>query len=229
MLTTNDEVLRVASLRGRNSATNVKNGATKGATATQPISLKALAIAALTRNEARNEGATSLEKDAQQMGEKSGCFVACQKFDSHPLTDADLSRLIVGTAQAHGVEPLAVWRWLDVGDIEAFRAGDRDHIAALSPCVASAVALGQLTPSGHALTPPPGLESVTTGATGSRRAMPTAEVVMVRCGDCGHFQRDQIGDGSGIGGCAVNAPVKSARYPAIERRCNQFTRAEGRA
>lgn len=45
----------------------------------------------------------------------------------------------------------------------------------------------------------------------------------VCCGDCGHFERDRIGDGSGIGACAVlDRPPGGLLYPRIDRRCSRF-------
>jgi hypothetical protein len=47
----------------------------------------------------------------------------------------------------------------------------------------------------------------------------------VCCGDCGHFQRDRIGDGSGIGRCAVlDNPPGGLLWPRGERRCSKFER-----
>lgn len=46
----------------------------------------------------------------------------------------------------------------------------------------------------------------------------------VCCGDCGHFERDRIGNGLGIGKCAVlDKPPGGLLYPKIERRCFEFT------
>jgi hypothetical protein len=45
----------------------------------------------------------------------------------------------------------------------------------------------------------------------------------VACRDCWNFQRDPIGDGSGIGRCAKLAdPPGGLLYPRIERRCGEF-------
>lgn len=44
----------------------------------------------------------------------------------------------------------------------------------------------------------------------------------VRCGECLHFIRDRVGDGSGIGGCSVNAPSTGLRWPNAARYCPAF-------
>ncbi len=44
----------------------------------------------------------------------------------------------------------------------------------------------------------------------------------VRCIDCQHFTRDTIGDGTGIGDCALNAPQTKALYPGRSRYCQEF-------
>jgi hypothetical protein len=45
----------------------------------------------------------------------------------------------------------------------------------------------------------------------------------VVCGDCGHFRRDRIGDGSGIGRCAVlTDPPGGLLWPKMDRRCSRF-------
>lgn len=47
----------------------------------------------------------------------------------------------------------------------------------------------------------------------------------VRCSDCRHFERDQLGDGSGIGQCCagVGDSQAAALWPNSERRCDAFT------
>lgn len=47
--------------------------------------------------------------------------------------------------------------------------------------------------------------------------------VQVRCADCLHFTPDAIGDGGGIGHCAVNAETLGARYPNARRYCIAFS------
>lgn len=47
--------------------------------------------------------------------------------------------------------------------------------------------------------------------------------VQVRCADCQHFAPDTVGDGSGIGNCAVNAATLGARYPNARRYCLKFS------
>lgn len=48
---------------------------------------------------------------------------------------------------------------------------------------------------------------------------PTAPVD-VHCGDCRHFLKDPIGDGTGVGCCA--AGVRGALFPTQPRHCRQF-------
>ncbi|MGZ8217875.1 phage replication initiation protein, NGO0469 family [Methylomagnum sp.] len=133
---------------------------------------------------------------------------------ARPLNDAALAALVISTALAHGVDPTDAWFWLDQGDIEALRAGDEAHIQAFPVALASAVALGQLTPSGHAITPP-----------FRPRAMGETERHVVTCGGCAHFLPDRVGDGRGIGGCAVGGPATPARYPNVPRVCRAFKAA----
>jgi putative DNA primase/helicase len=46
---------------------------------------------------------------------------------------------------------------------------------------------------------------------------------LVACADCRHFQRDRIGDGSGIGRCKVLPdPPGPLLYPRVERICEDF-------
>ncbi len=48
----------------------------------------------------------------------------------------------------------------------------------------------------------------------------------VRCGGCRHFERDTIGDGSGIGCCKIGGEGTGPRYPALwanaQRECKDF-------
>lgn len=144
----------------------------------------------------------------------------------HPLTDAALSCLIARTAHAHGVPALAVWQWLDVGDIEGLRAGEPEHVAAFPLCVASAVALGQLQPSGHALTPPPNIENATTGTRIEKRGIPVARPLvgagMVCCGNCGNWTAPH---GDGPGRCGREVKPTAAQGPLcrnVPRYCAAF-------
>ena len=45
----------------------------------------------------------------------------------------------------------------------------------------------------------------------------------VRCADCQHFTPDAVGDGSGIGCCAVDAKTLGSRYPSARRYCMAFS------
>lgn len=49
---------------------------------------------------------------------------------------------------------------------------------------------------------------------------------VVTCGQCQHFIKDDIGDGSGIGQCAIDANHHHDQplYPTSERRCHGFMR-----
>jgi hypothetical protein len=50
------------------------------------------------------------------------------------------------------------------------------------------------------------------------------------CGGCRHFERDTVGDGSGIGQCAAGVPARAgwpARYPNSERHCREFAATTG--
>lgn len=44
----------------------------------------------------------------------------------------------------------------------------------------------------------------------------------VACKGCSHFTPDAIGDGTGIGLCAIDAPTDYPRYPDARRRCSGF-------
>ncbi|XSG85680.1 MAG: hypothetical protein ACPW60_02935 [Methylohalobius sp. ZOD2] len=67
------------------------------------------------------------------------------------------------------------------------------------------------------------------GYTGEHRCWAPPEAPeRVRCADCRHFQPDEIGNGSGIGDCRVDAwqPGEPLLYPSRKRICGQFTRSE---
>ena len=46
----------------------------------------------------------------------------------------------------------------------------------------------------------------------------------VKCSDCFYFQHDCIGDGGGIGNCAIycESKVKHSLYPNIIHHCEEF-------
>lgn len=48
----------------------------------------------------------------------------------------------------------------------------------------------------------------------------------VRCGTCAHFERDRLGDGSGIGRCREDAWRRGqpALYPDAPRQCHVWER-----
>ena len=57
----------------------------------------------------------------------------------------------------------------------------------------------------------------------------------MKCGDCTHFTKDKVGDGTGIGSCAVHeenkrkhgkraaAPKGRCLYPNALRNCHKFS------
>lgn len=64
-------------------------------------------------------------------------------------------------------------------------------------------------------------EKETTRRLGELLARPRQ--VQVSCADCQHFAPDTVGDGSGIGNCAVNAATLGARWPNSRRYCLEFS------
>jgi hypothetical protein len=93
MLTTTNDLLRVARHRERNAQQNAETGATDSATLSQRNGLKALANAALKRNEARNSSATNAQKGAQQNTVQNAHFVAQFEGVFQPPTDHQLADL----------------------------------------------------------------------------------------------------------------------------------------
>lgn len=53
-------------------------------------------------------------------------------------------------------------------------------------------------------------------------AYPVYEEDRIRCCDCQHFLLDDIGDGTGVGSCSVNAPQTRTLYPNRSRYCQEF-------
>lgn len=55
----------------------------------------------------------------------------------------------------------------------------------------------------------------------------------VQCAGCQHFDRDRIGDGSGIGECGVGGegtgPKQTALFPGAWRQCKDFLNSTGRS
>jgi hypothetical protein len=90
-----------------------------------------------------------------------------QKSHSHPpevnfsashrrLSDSDLADLIVRTAKANGLDPLDVWRWMELSTVEDVRGGDPVVIRGFRGGVESAVKSGTLLPDGGHDLPFPG-------------------------------------------------------------------------
>jgi hypothetical protein len=132
-----------------------------------------------------------------------------------PLDDAQLADLIASTAKINGLDPLDVWRWMDLSTVEDVRGGDPAVITSFRGGVESAVKCDTLTPPAvpHNLPFPGGQHQ---GDTDAGR---------VTCGDCGHYQPNRFGAG-GIGRCAVqDDPPGGLLYPRIERRCPRYVTA----
>lgn len=128
-----------------------------------------------------------------------------------PLTLEALAALIAKAARRYGLAPADLWAFLSVEDIEAIRTGSPEEIAALSAFAESRSLTGDTTPGGHDLPFP--------GAGGG----PSEGGRLVRCGDCGHFQPDRVGDGSGIGRCGKGIdPGGGLMYPQVARTCRGF-------
>jgi hypothetical protein len=92
------------------------------------------------------------------------------------LPDSDLADLITRTAKTNGLDPLDVWRWMDIESIEDVRGGDPAVIVAFRACVESAVKCDTLTPPAvpHGL-PFPGDQH-----------QGDTEAGQIRCCDCAH-------------------------------------------
>ena len=122
------------------------------------------------------------------------------------MTDDELTRCLVQATAGTGITPKKLCQRLSPEDLEDVRQGQitLDTVRAYAKCWASAM---------HITTP-------------ERAAW--SETAHVRCGDCIHFQPDEIGDGTGIGRCGIGAPAAylpqmKLLYPNIERCCDQFT------
>jgi hypothetical protein len=105
------------------------------------------------------------------------------------LDDADLADLITRTANANGIAPLDVWRWIDLSTIEDVRSGDPAVIAAFRADVESAVKSDTLIPDGGHGSPFPGeLASTSTPACypvtcrDCANQEPTDHPALIRCG-----------------------------------------------
>jgi hypothetical protein len=168
----------------------------------------------LKRNDARNRDATNTQKDTQQMGEKLGCFVA--RFGANfqpppdplnPTNDPELSRLLALPPGERLVAPA------QAGCRCEFDAGRLVRMLKLADIEGEPEALDE-NPRQEA---DQGTGYMVDALLGD------ADAGRVCCGDCAHFERDRIGDGSGIGKCAVLAdPPGGLLYPRIERRCGKF-------
>jgi hypothetical protein len=226
MLTTNDEVLRVAFPRGCNTQQSTETSATIGATPLQRNSLKALAHAALKRNDTRNNDATDTQKDTQQTGEKSGCFVARSEGGFQPLPNPlkpELLAILAGKAGGAEPAPLPPDPLNPTGDPELARllslppgerlvalvqAGYRMEFEAGR--LVRVVKLADIEGEPEALA-----EDQHQGDTDTGR---------VCCGECARFRRNRIGDPvHGIGRCSIfENPPGGPLWPKAERRCSRF-------
>jgi len=59
---------------------------------------------------------------------------------------------------------------------------------------------------------------------GNVQTFPTLEPKSVPCKQCQHFTPDQVGDGTGIGQCTINAPAstKHSLWLNTEVICHQY-------
>ncbi|MGZ8216144.1 hypothetical protein [Methylomagnum sp.] len=138
----------------------------------------------------------------------------------HPpesLSDTALAELVTQAARRFKLLPADLWAFLSLEDLDALRTGDPQELNALGAFAESVSRTGERIMGGHNL-PFPG-EPEPAGAHHGP----------VCCGDCGHFQRDTIGDGHGIGRCAAGVPPRPgvpAKYPKAERYCRVFCAKE---
>jgi hypothetical protein len=146
-----------------------------------------------------------------------------------PLTEHELAHLIVQTAAANGLDPMALWTWLDLDSIEALRSGSPTDIRAFRVMVSLPTWDPTPPPESHGLPFPGGVsrevpghpepERGATGSAGGERG--TAGPVC--CGDCQHFERDRVGFGQGVGRCGLgHRPPGPALYPKAARHCSRF-------
>lgn len=143
--------------------------------------------------------------------------------DAHPpLADPELGRLIAAIAAENHLHPIALWNWLDAPSIEALRSGDPAEAQAFRYAVGLPTWDSSPPPKPHGL-PFPG-QPPQHYPHHDRAPRPATGGPAVCCGNCGQFQPDTIGDGSGIGRCALmDNPPGGLLYPRIERRCPSFT------
>ena len=123
------------------------------------------------------------------------------------LTDLEIADLLREACSGIEIDPQQFWAFLDESDIADIRAGY--------------IRLGQLRVFAKSWARYP--ELVPIGNNNPFPALKNTEPVC--CADCSHFSRDLIGNGSGIGKCAVNAPTTTPRYPrypGTERYCQEF-------
>jgi hypothetical protein len=106
-----------------------------------------------------------------------------------PLTDARLTDLMSRTAKTNGLDPLDVWRWMDLSTVEDVRGGDPAVIRGFRGGVESAVKSGTLLPDGgHDLpfpgkAPSPDRYSVTPiTCRDCANQEPTDHPALIRCG-----------------------------------------------
>jgi hypothetical protein len=135
-----------------------------------------------------------------------------------PLTDHELARLIVQTATAHSLDPMALWTWLDLDSIEALRSGSPTDIRALRAMVSLPTWYPTPPPEPHGLPFPGGnhRQSVVGEALSSLFERPP------RCADCRHAQ---VADHPALVRCSrnVHAPGCSGLWWASDRHeCGRF-------
>jgi hypothetical protein len=201
MLMMNDDLLRVAPPSKRNAQQNAESSATHGATLPQQNNLRALAYAALKRNDVRNSAATDTQKDAQQNTVQNTHFVA--QFEGgfqppsdplNPTGDPELARLL-SLPPGERLVALVQARYLC-----QFEDGKLAHVVRLADIEGE---------------PEAPTEDQHQGDTDTGR---------VCCGECARFRRNRIGDPvHGIGRCSIfENPPGGPLWPKAERRCSRF-------
>lgn len=122
----------------------------------------------------------------------------------HRLTDMEVADLLREACSGIELDPQQFWSFLDESDIADIRAGT--------------ISLEHLQAFAHSWARYPELVPIA-----NTKPFPAINKLnSVCCADCSQFSRDSIGDGTGIGKCAVNVPVSFPRYPRAERYCTEF-------
>jgi len=124
--------------------------------------------------------------------------------ESKNLSDQDVIQLLSQTTYKTGLSAQQFWRFCDAYDIADIYA-DRYSLEQLSAYAKSWVRYPEIIPEGNA------------------QIFPTLEPKSVPCKQCQHFIPDQIGDGTGIGSCNINA-VKSKKtlFPNRTNFCLEY-------